>query len=201
MEHTGARTRAALPGTTRTLDLPSIDAAALSADKDATQRLWATVTGTAASSGAASARTARTGAFHGGVEKIWLDGKAEATLDRSTAQVGAPEAWAAGFDGTGATVAVLDTGIDATHPDVTDQIAGSTSFVPGQEVTTDVQGTARTWPPRCSARAPRATACTGVWRPAPTCWWARCWTTTVTAWSPGSSPVWSGAPRTRTSSP
>ncbi|CAM5396412.1 hypothetical protein SBADM41S_05781 [Streptomyces badius] len=46
----------------------------------------------------------------------------------------APEAWAAGFDGKGTKVAVLDTGIDADHPDVKDRLVGARSFVPGEEV-------------------------------------------------------------------
>jgi lantibiotic leader peptide-processing serine protease len=43
-------------------------------------------------------------------------------------------AWAQGARGAGATVAVLDTGIDATHPDLVANIdfAASTSFFPGQ---------------------------------------------------------------------
>lgn len=37
-------------------------------------------------------------------------------------QIGAPEAWDAGFTGEGVTVAVLDTGIDTTHPDLDGQV-------------------------------------------------------------------------------
>ncbi|WP_417281909.1 hypothetical protein [Catellatospora aurea] len=36
--------------------------------------------------------------------KVWLDGLRKPTLDASTAQIGAPSAWSAGFDGTGVTV-------------------------------------------------------------------------------------------------
>lgn len=145
LERTSARARSAgLPGATHTLDLPSIDADAVTATKSEAADFWSAVaapgSGSPAGGGPARAAAADDGTFRGGVEKIWLDGKAEATLDRSTAQIGAPEAWAEGLDGSGATVAVLDTGIDPTHPDVADSVTEARSFVPGEEAATDVQG-------------------------------------------------------------
>ena len=82
-----------------------------------------------ADQGTAIARSLRPG-----VDRIWLDGKRELSLDVSVPRIGAPAAWQAGFDGTGVTVAVLDTGIDATHPDLAGKIVEARSF------TTDSRG-------------------------------------------------------------
>jgi subtilisin family serine protease len=71
-----------------------------------------------------SADTARAA----GTSKIWLNGRVQPTLEDSVPQVGAPEAWAAGFTGAGATVAVLDTGYDPTHPDLANLVVGEHDF-------------------------------------------------------------------------
>ena len=47
-------------------------------------------------------------------------------------QIGAPQAWAAGFDGTGVDVAVLDTGIDSTHPDLQGKSSRRTTSPPSR---------------------------------------------------------------------
>ena len=54
--------------------------------------------------------------------------------------VEAPGAWAAGFDGNGVRVAVLDTGMHTTHVDLVNNIdlAASRSFVPGFNFNEDV---------------------------------------------------------------
>ncbi|MDX2549757.1 S8 family peptidase [Streptomyces stelliscabiei] len=74
-----------------------------------------------------------------GIAHLWLDGVREVTLDRSVARIGAPKAWKAGFDGKGVTIAVLDTGVDATHPDLKGQVKAAKNFSTSPD-TTDKYG-------------------------------------------------------------
>lgn len=67
------------------------------------------------------------------VAKIWLDGKVRANLDVSRVTVGADRAAAAGFDGTGTTIAILDTGMDEAHPDLAGKVVAKRSFVPDSD--------------------------------------------------------------------
>ena len=69
-----------------------------------------------------SMRTARSSG------KVWLNGRVHPTLEESVPQVGAPHAWAAGFTGSGAKVAVLDTGYDADHPDLAGIVDATADF-------------------------------------------------------------------------
>jgi subtilisin family serine protease len=107
-----ARTRVGAAGGTVTQPLAAVDAVAVRAAKRDTGRLWPAV---------------RPGAGDQ-VSRIWLDGRRRLSLDHSTAQIGAPRAWESGLTGQGVTVAVLDSGVDATHPDFAGRIVEASDF-------------------------------------------------------------------------
>lgn len=92
--------------------LPAVRGEAFQAPKADTAALWSTVIGRTSGPRTAGAAPAAP------IARLWLDGRVHTALDKSVPQIGAPAMWAAGYTGKGIKVAVLDTGVDETHPDL-----------------------------------------------------------------------------------
>ncbi|MER7725315.1 S8 family serine peptidase [Streptomyces sp. NPDC096323] len=100
--------------------LKSLNAQSVATPQEDARSIWQALT--SKPSGSAQRTTAA------GIDRVWLDGVRRASLDKSVAQIGVPAAWKAGYTGKGVKIAVLDTGADATHPDLKGQILASKNF-------------------------------------------------------------------------
>ncbi|MFC6937833.1 S8 family serine peptidase [Actinomadura yumaensis] len=108
-----------------------------------------------------------------------LDVRVRATLDKSVPQIGAPQAWQAGYTGTGVKVAVLDTGINS-HPDLSGVLLTGKSFVPSEPSVLDGNGHGTHVAATIASRGVGSTPARKGWRPGPSSSWARCWAATAT---------------------
>lgn len=111
----GTAVMSAGPGIQVDRELPSVSGTAVRVGKANAAETWAGLVG-------------QEGVLAAGSTKIWLDGKLTPSLDESVPLVGAPSAWQAGFTGKGMTIAVLDSGIDAEHPDFAGRITEARNF-------------------------------------------------------------------------
>ena len=101
--------------------LGSLRATAVRQPRPAAARLGAAL--------AATARSPRRAGPLAGVTRVWLDRRVHQTaLDPNLTQIGAPAVWARGLNGKGVRVAVLDTGVDATHPDLKGKVVAAANF-------------------------------------------------------------------------
>lgn len=124
----GPRPLAALDEATGARRLPSIDATAVDVPKGAAAGFAERLAAPAGPRAAA------------GVTKVWLDREVRAAeLDWNLGMIGAPEAWESGLSGAGVDVAVLDSGIDADHPDLRGQVSAAADFT-GSGTTGDPNG-------------------------------------------------------------
>ncbi|MFD3993808.1 S8 family serine peptidase [Streptomyces sp. NPDC058583] len=98
---------------------PTLDADAIRTSPDDVAKVWDALT---------DRRSGGLRATASGIAKVWLDGVRAASLDRSVRQIGADKAWESGYDGTGVKIAVLDTGVDKTHDDLSSQVVGEKNF-------------------------------------------------------------------------
>ncbi|MEV0232623.1 S8 family serine peptidase [Nonomuraea sp. NPDC050786] len=122
----GLRTEMSEGGAQPTQELSAVSGLAVRVARPDLARFWSSIGGGAR-------------ALSGSVGMIWLDGLRKPALDSSVKQIGAPVAWQRGYTGTGVKVAVLDTGVDATHPDLAGRVSAQADFT-GSADTIDRNG-------------------------------------------------------------
>ncbi|GAA2048034.1 S8 family serine peptidase [Streptomyces cheonanensis] len=103
---------AAPEGSGDSTPLTAINGEAFTVTAEETTDVWAALTRGAGGDDAFALAAAP------GITTVALDGTVQKTLAESVPQIGAPEAWEAGYDGEGVTIAVLDTGVSEEHADL-----------------------------------------------------------------------------------
>jgi len=96
------------------------------------------------------------------VKRVVLDALHAPRLPQSVPLIGGDQAWSRGFDGTGVVVAILDTGVESTHPFLAGKVveeACYSSNVSGHSITLCPNGSTQQTGPGAGASCPLA----GCW--------------------------------------
>jgi subtilisin family serine protease len=76
-----------------------------------------------------------------GVKYVEKDREVHVLLDKAVPQIGADQAWASGYTGKGVKVCVIDTGVDANHPDLNgSKVVAWVDYVNGRTAPYDDHG-------------------------------------------------------------
>jgi hypothetical protein len=185
-------TLAAGAGLTLDRSLPTLDVTAArqaKASAGAALATLATLATLAATPPAGAGAKARAAAAS---PRLWLDRQRKLSLDRSVPQIGAPAAYARGLTGAGVIVAVLDSGIDATHPDLVGKVAAAATFVDDGRGTSDTIGHGTHVASIVAGSGAASGAPTMAWRRGRPCSMEGSAPAAACAPTPPSSPAWSG---------
>ncbi len=150
--------------------VPKANAAGVKVDRGTADQFWNAVAAERSNRGGNTDKNTDSNAspaLGAGVAELRLDSVFEISLDVSVPQIGAPQAWEAGYTGEGVTVAVLDTGVDQNHPDLAGQVVQAQNFTDEPDAS-DTHGHGTHVASTIAGTGQPRTASTSVSPPAPT---------------------------------